>query len=87
MAANANSRCKSVPGSVCHIRGCEDLQVESTVVDPADFGGGECAGREYRIHDVEISLSLEWLDVEVGDLEGAFNTLKEFSYLWDPEAF
>ena len=38
------------------------------------------------VHDVEIVLSLDWLDGDVSDLEGALDAAKEGSNLGDPEA-
>jgi hypothetical protein len=76
---------ESITCGISEVRDGKDLKVESAVVQFLDVGRGEIGACGSGVHYVVVSLPLEGLDGEVGDLEGAIDAAQEFSDLGDPE--
>jgi hypothetical protein len=83
--AMADARCEVIAGGIGHVGECEDLEVESAVVDLADDGGGKTGNRDGSIHDIVIVLALQWLDGKIRNTQRALEVLEKSADLFDPE--
>jgi hypothetical protein len=83
--AMVDTGCTAIAPYISHVGECEDLEVESAVVDLAGDRGEKTRNGDSSIHNIVMMLALQWLDGKIHSTQRAIEVLEKLADLFDPE--